>query len=115
MPTIPIKEYNRIHKWTERKLVKLGKCFYCNKKCRTQWSNIDHVYRQIESEWQETCAKCHAKFDQLMNGKLIAKKKEPKERRKRIGHYKRIDIGKTAIMHAVLDHMRQRATIQANE
>lgn len=115
MPSISLKEYNRIHKWTERNLIKLGKCFYCNKKCRTQWSNIDHAYRQIESEWQETCTKCHHKFDQLMNGKKKAQPKLKQERRRRIGVLKRKALGNITITHAVLSHMRQRATIQSNE
>lgn len=56
-------EYNRIHKWAERKLTKVGKCFHCGVSGRTQWSNIDHEYRQEPTEYQEVCAKCHNAYD----------------------------------------------------
>jgi hypothetical protein len=70
-----ITEYNRIHKWAERKLKKEGKCFYCGVLCRTQWSNIDHKYRQDETEWQEVCAKCHHYFDAAMGIKSTIRKR----------------------------------------
>jgi len=62
-------EYNRIHKWCERSLEKTGICLYCNKTKKTQWSNIDHQYRQDPTEYQEVCPSCHNDFDIVMLGK----------------------------------------------
>jgi len=45
----------------------------------TQWSNIDHEYRQDPEEWQEVCAKCHHAYDREVLG--MAK---PTGRRKKI-------------------------------
>lgn len=58
--------YNRIHRWVSRKFIKTGKCFYCSKRAKTQWSNIDHKYSLDPSEWQEVCVSCHAKYDIAM-------------------------------------------------
>src|SRR3990167_4227206 len=68
---IPIREYNRIHKWAERKLIKIGICFYCSKHGKTCWSNIDHNYNQDPTEWQEVCHKCHMAYDMEVLGIFI--------------------------------------------
>lgn len=62
-------EYNRVHKWVARNLKKIHKCFYCETRTwTTQWSNIDHQYRQIPEEWQELCPKCHRAYDREVLG-----------------------------------------------
>jgi hypothetical protein len=62
------REYNTIHQWRLRHCVKTGLCFYCGKKGRTQWSNIDHEYTMLEDDWQEVCVKCHMAYDKEVLG-----------------------------------------------
>lgn len=74
-----ITEYNRIHKWAARHMMKQGKCFYCERKTKTVWSNIDHEYRQDKTEWQEICHKCHTAYDrQHLNMKLGRVRTKPR-------------------------------------
>jgi hypothetical protein len=105
-------EYNRIHKWAERNMLKIGQCFYCDKVGKTQWSNIDHSYREVKDEWQEVCIKCHEAFDRLMNGKHSSpgrpRTKPQKLRTRRVNKVERRLIGSNVIMHSVLSDMRLR-------
>lgn len=72
-------EYNRIHKWAERHMVKTRECSAgdCDFVGRTQWSNIDHQYRQDPTEWQELCPACHHEFDIEMGLKSKSTGRKP--------------------------------------
>lgn len=88
--TVEIREYNRVHKWCERNLVRDHMCFYCGSKPKkTHWSNIDHEYRQIAEEWQEVCPKCHSGFDIAMGYIVIPPHKEKLSRTKKDSELKR--------------------------
>lgn len=56
------KEYVNRHNWIRRKLGKPIKCEICGGKA-TEWSNKNHLYKKILSDWQRLCHKCHKKYD----------------------------------------------------
>lgn len=57
------RRYNSAHQWAGRTLKKKGKCKFCKKICKTQWSNKYHTYNRDKKDWRELCPKCHGKFD----------------------------------------------------
>jgi hypothetical protein len=76
--TVSRTEYNRVHKWAERHLIKTRTCYFCASIGKTEWSNIDHEYREDESEWQELCHKCHYAYDDAMFGNKNKNGRPPK-------------------------------------
>lgn len=60
---IPIREYNRVHRWVGRHWEKKGKCEHCSLETKTHWSNKNQKYTQIRKEWQELCPSCHTRYD----------------------------------------------------
>ena len=59
--------YSAKHKWIENKLGKPTTCEHCGKtgliKQQIHWSNKDHKYRRVLSDWQRLCAQCHLIYD----------------------------------------------------
>lgn len=59
-----------LHEWVERKLGKPRKC----EKCGTitakkyDWSNKNHQYKRILSDWQRLCFRCHFLYDKKKFG-----------------------------------------------
>lgn len=52
-----------IHCWIRDNFLKKYVCEFCKKECKTDWSNKDHLYKRIRSDWQELCRKCHMQYD----------------------------------------------------
>lgn len=57
--------YWNCHKWVQKNFSKTGICEICNRKGYTEWSNRDHKYIRIRSDWQEVCRSCHLKYDRI--------------------------------------------------
>jgi hypothetical protein len=63
--------YNAIHIWINSHLIDHKLCRYCGSKNNLHWSNKNHLYKRIKSDWQRVCAKCHRKYDDIKFGKRI--------------------------------------------
>lgn len=75
---IPIREYNRIHRWVGRHWEKKKQCEKCGSKGYTHWSNKDQKYTQIRKDWQELCPTCHVQYDRQKFGHTWKKYGRPR-------------------------------------
>lgn len=59
------------HIWVKRHWGQPDTCEFCKKTglkgLQIHWSNKDHKYRRVRSDWQRLCSKCHKNYD-LENG-----------------------------------------------
>lgn len=55
--------YHNIHKWVNKHWKRKGVCELCSEERYTHWSNKDHKYVRVKTDWQELCASCHRKYD----------------------------------------------------
>jgi hypothetical protein len=57
--------YHALHIWLVRQLGTPNKCEHCGtaESRRYHWSNKDHEYRRLLSDWQRLCVPCHRKYD----------------------------------------------------
>lgn len=66
--------YSSIHLWVRRTLGTPDTCESCGASGlygrAINWSNKNHEYRKVKSEWQRLCRKCHWKYD-YKEAKLI--------------------------------------------
>lgn len=62
-----------LHSWINGNFEKPICCELCNREndgtTVFDWSNKDHKYSRIRSEWQYICRKCHTDFDIKNNGR----------------------------------------------
>lgn len=58
--------YSAIHVWLFRRVgfAKNYKCVDCGKQAM-DWSNVDHKYRRIASDYSPRCRKCHRLYDDV--------------------------------------------------
>ena len=58
-------KYNALHDWIKRKLGIVKYCEHCKRtdKKKYEWSNKDHKYRRVLSDWQRLCTSCHKRYD----------------------------------------------------
>lgn len=62
------REYDRIHKWLQRKATKKGQCSFCNTVGYTEWSNKSGLYKQLLIDYEELCRSCHKFYDYNVSG-----------------------------------------------
>ena len=85
---------NSIHCWVKRKLGTPRKCEHCGttKAKMYDWSNKDHKYRRVLSDWTRLCRSCHILYDhennltkmlKIENGKRLNKGRK----RDKLGRY----------------------------
>lgn len=57
--------YNNLHTKVRKEWGKASKCELCQGKRgkRYEWSNKNHKYNFVRSEWWELCSKCHDEYD----------------------------------------------------
>jgi len=63
--------YKAVHRWMERKYIKLSKCEFCNKnpgkakdgRNKIQWANKSGNYKRNREDWLCLCVSCHKKYD----------------------------------------------------
>jgi len=58
--------YRSIHFWIKREKGAPRKCVDCgitNDMSNIQWSNKNHRYKKVLSDWQSRCVICHQKYD----------------------------------------------------
>ena len=56
--------YDAKHDWINRHYPRTGTCEECGTDDRkTEWSNPDHTYRRVRSDWRELCIPCHRLAD----------------------------------------------------
>lgn len=59
--------YSAKHKWVKSQLGSSDTCDHCGQKGfkprQIHWSNKDHKYNRILSDWQRLCAQCHITYD----------------------------------------------------
>lgn len=78
------KEYNTIHQWVLRHYTKSGICGWCEKSCRTHWSNKYGLYiKEDRNDWQELCPSCHGEYDKT----VMKEVEEIKEAMNRVAKY----------------------------
>ncbi len=61
--------YHALHKWVYRRKGKPKICVDCDTTCkerRISWSNVDHKYRRVLSDYQARCVPCHKKYDKKL-------------------------------------------------
>lgn len=57
-------KYRALHEWVVRHKGKAKKCIDCETiKGKIEYSNIDHKYRRVLSDYQPRCTPCHRKYD----------------------------------------------------
>lgn len=62
--------YSALHKWVNRWKGKPKICIDCSITCKERtiwWSNINHKYRRILSDYEARCVPCHRKYDKENN------------------------------------------------
>jgi hypothetical protein len=60
-------DYKQLHKWINRKLVRVGRCAACGAapparadgRSGTDWANISGAYRRDLADWRELCHPCN--------------------------------------------------------
>ena len=63
-------DYFIMHKWINRYWKRKGVCETCGKETKTQWANLNHLYkRSVREDWKELCVSCHRKWDLEHNSK----------------------------------------------
>ena len=57
--------YAAIHQRIEKRFGMPRLCEHCGSttKSRYDWANIDHEYREDESDWMRLCVSCHRRYD----------------------------------------------------
>lgn len=60
--------YRGVHHWIQKHkgLASNYKCEDCENQAQ-HWSNCDHLYKRILSDYRPLCVRCHKKFDRLHN------------------------------------------------
>jgi hypothetical protein len=61
--------YAAKHIWAKYWLNDPGSCECCGTKINLQWSNKDHKYQRVATDWKRLCAKCHRQYDDFTFGK----------------------------------------------
>lgn len=59
--------YTNTHKWINTVKPKKGICETCGQKRRTEYSNVDHKYKRVKTDYMELCKKCHQKWEKDHN------------------------------------------------
>jgi NUMOD3 motif len=59
--------YTNLHRWVQRHKPRTGTCARCQSSAkRTQWANVDHLYRRVLEDYIEMCVSCHKLYDLAM-------------------------------------------------
>lgn len=59
--------YTNTHKWVNKMKPKMGVCETCGQEGRTEYSNVDHKYKRVITDYMELCKKCHQKWEKDHN------------------------------------------------
>lgn len=58
--------YHALHVWVSKQLGKPSKCEHClseSPQKRFEWSNVDHKYARVLSDYTRLCTSCHRIYD----------------------------------------------------
>ena len=67
--------YSTVHLQVNSLFTKKKSCELCGSVKNLHWSNKNHTYRLIESEWWTLCATCHTRYDAAQRGSVIITEK----------------------------------------